>query len=258
MKLILSIWTWLDIALVSIFGCIVQAVVWLVCLPFDRRSLVAGRLYRINAIIATKLTPFWKFGIYGDVPRNGINPLTVVVSNHASTADPFLISYLPWEMKWLGKSSLFKIPFVGWSMWLSWDIPVLRGHSESAKRAMAECKKRLDAGVPVMIFPEGTRSKTLDLLPFKDGAFRLAIENGADVLPVAIAGTRRALPKNSFIFGYSRAWVTVGKPISTKGMTLDDIESLKARARAEIEAMRAVILPLSSDAPREGEMKAAA
>jgi 1-acyl-sn-glycerol-3-phosphate acyltransferase len=170
----------------------------------------------------------------------------VVVSNHESNADPFIISLLPWEMKWLGKASLFKIPFVGWSMWLAGDIPVRRGEKDSAQEAMNTCARWLDKGMPIMIFPEGTRSKTDELLPFKDGAFRLAIEKGADVLPMAVSGTRRALPKHSWRFATSRALVTVGTPISTQGMTLDDVERLKNMAREQILALRASLVPLTS------------
>ncbi len=142
-------------------------------------------------------------------------------------------------MKWLGKASLFRIPVVGWMMRMAGDIPVERGDSDSAKGAMATCARWLERGVPVMLFPEGTRSKDGQLLPFKDGAFRLAIDTGADVLPIAVAGTRTALPKHSWRFGRAEGRVTVGTPISTAGMTLADVEPLKARARVEIEALRA-------------------
>ena len=116
---------------------------------------------------------------------------------------------------------------------------------------MQICKEWLDKGMPIMIFPEGTRSKTQEMLPFKDGAFRLAIETGADVLPLAVCGTRQALPKHSWRFSTSHARVTVGTPISTQGMTLDDLERLKGLARAQIEALRASLIPLTtrSEAP---------
>jgi len=103
---------------------------------------------------------------------------------------------------------------------------------------MAACARWLERGVPVMLFPEGTRSPDGQLLPFKDGAFRLAIETGADLLPVAVSGTRTALPKHSWRFGRTEGRVTVGAPISTAGLTLADVEPLKKRARTEIEALR--------------------
>jgi 1-acyl-sn-glycerol-3-phosphate acyltransferase len=244
MNALLSIWTWLEVALVALVGFFVQLFLLLITFLFDKRRYVVGRCFRVVGVTAAKLTPFWRFGVHGNVPDR-VAPNTVVVSNHESNADCFLISFLPWEMKWLGKRSLFKVRVVGWMMSLAGDVPVERGDRDSATGAMARCKQWLDKGMPVMIFPEGTRSKTDELLPFKDGAFRLAIENQADVLPLAVSGTRLALPKHSWRFATSRGLVTVGTPISTKGMTLDDVESLKNQARAQIEALRASLKPLT-------------
>ncbi len=238
MTALLSLWAWVEIALVTLLGFVVQVVLWLVCLPFDRGRLVAGRTFRLVGVVAARLNPFWRFGVLGPRPSRPVRK-TVVVSNHESNADPFLVSFLPWEMKWLGKASLFRIPVAGWMMRMAGDIPVQRGDSDSAKEAMAACARWLERGVPVMLFPEGTRSQDGQLLPFKDGAFRLAIETGADVLPLAVAGTRTALPKRSWRFGRAEGRVTVGTPISTAGMTLADVEPLKARARSDIEALRA-------------------
>ena len=154
-----------------------------------------------------------------------------MVSNHESFADILLISHLPWEMKWLSKAELFRIPIMGWMMWLVGDIPVKRGFGPSAVEAMERCRRSLRQRVSVMIFPEGTRSRTADLLPFKDGAFRLAIESGVPVLPLALSGTRTALPKHDWHFGRSVAQVQVLDPIETTGLTLADVPSLKARVR---------------------------
>ncbi len=234
---LLSIWTWLVIALVVLVGFWIELALFLVTWPFDRGRRVPGRFLRLMAVAASTLTPLWRFRIHGPTPRRPRRK-TVVVSNHQSHADVFCISRLPWEMKWLAKSVLFWVPFMGWCLWLAGDVPVRRGTRSSALDAMARCARWLERGVPVAIFPEGTRSPTPDLLPFKDGAFRLAIESGADVLPVAVAGTRRALPKHSWRFGFARALVTVGEPIRTEGMTLDDLERLKAEARERILALR--------------------
>jgi 1-acyl-sn-glycerol-3-phosphate acyltransferase len=212
-------------------------VLFVVCLPFDRGRRVAGRAFRLVGVVAARLNPFWRFGVVGAVPSRPRRP-TVVVSNHESNADPFLVSFLPWEMKWLGKASLFRIPVAGWMMRMAGDIPVERGDSDSAKQAMSACARWLGLGVPVMLFPEGTRSKDGQLLPFKDGAFRLAIETGADILPLAVGGTGTALPKHSWRFGRAEGRVIVGAPLSTAGMSPDDVEPLKARVRAEIESLR--------------------
>jgi 1-acyl-sn-glycerol-3-phosphate acyltransferase len=246
MNALLSLYAWLETGVVTLTGFCLQVPLAILTWPFDRRRVVTGRTLRLTGVTAARLNPFWKFGVHGTPVRPA--PRTVVVSNHESNADPFLISSLPWEMKWLSKASIFKIPVMGWSMWLAGDIPVHRGEKDSAQEAMAACARWLDKGMPVMIFPEGTRSKTEELLPFKDGAFRLAIEMGADVLPIAVSGTRRALPKHSWRFATSRALVTVGTPISTQGMTLADVERLKELALAQILALRASLVPHTSAA----------
>ena len=102
---------------------------------------------------------------------------------------------------------------------------------------MTQCKWYLDRGMNVMLFPEGTRSSDGEIMPFKDGAFRLAIETGYPILPVAVAGTRHAIPKNSWVFGVKcQARIEVLEPIETKGLTLDDLDALKDRTRKVISA----------------------
>jgi len=243
MATVSSIWSWGVIGAVSILGFFIYATSWLLTRAFDPNQRLTGRLFRLSSVLSTKLNPMWRFRIHGTPPRRpgGV----VVISNHCSQADIFLISHLPWEMKWLSKASVFRVPFIGWAMRLVGDIPVARGARDSARLAMARCGEYLDRGMPVMIFPEGTRSKTDELLPFKDGAFRLAIEHGASILPVAVAGTRRALPKHDWRFGRARAVVTVGEPIPTAGLTADDLEAVKATARDRIEGLLAQIRPLA-------------
>jgi 1-acyl-sn-glycerol-3-phosphate acyltransferase len=84
----------------------------------------------------------------------------------------------------------------------------------------------------------GTRSKTADLLPFKDGAFRLAVEAGVPILPLALSGTRNALPKHDWHFGKSVAEVQVLEPVETAGLTLDDVPAIKSRVREMITRAR--------------------
>ena len=247
MNALLSFYQWFEIGLCTFLGFWVQLPLFVLSRPFDPTRKVPGRFFRLVAVTATKLSPYWKFGVHGPHP-SGLGGNVVVVSNHESHADAFLISHLPWEMKWLGKSVLFKVPIFGWSMAMAGDVPVTRGDGESGRTALEACGRWLRQGMPVMIFPEGTRSRDGVLQPFKDGAFRLAITEQSDVLPLAVSGTLRALPKASWRFAKSRALVSVGTPISTKGMTEADLPRLKALAREQIEQMRDAMRPLTSAA----------
>jgi 1-acyl-sn-glycerol-3-phosphate acyltransferase len=232
-RALLTIVTGIELFLVATLGFLVVLAVYLTTRWFDPRRLVSGRALRRVAKAAATFNPFWRFEVLGPVPST--RPGRVVcVSNHLSYADIFLISHLPWEMKWLSKTSIFYIPCVGWGMWLVGDIGIDRASAHSARSALDRAASWLERDVPVMIFPEGTRSASGELLPFKDGAFRLAIETAADVLPIAVWGTQTALPKKNFPPGPARGLVCVGEPISTAGMTVTDVRRLKDATRARI------------------------
>jgi 1-acyl-sn-glycerol-3-phosphate acyltransferase len=234
---ILSAWAWVAAVLVVIFGFCYVAAVWLVTAPFDRGRYRAGRAFRQLAVAHVGMNRLWRFDVEGDPPPDPRRPY-VVVSNHESYADIFLVSHFPWEMKWLAKDTIFKIPVMGWMMRMVKDIPVQRGERKSAILAIQECRDRLERRVSVMIFAEGTRSRTDDLLPFKDGAFRLAIESGVPILPIALAGTRDCMAKGSFAFRRAHAKARVLAPISTEGLTRADVGALRDRTRDTIDAAR--------------------
>lgn len=209
------------------------AVVRLVTAPFDRGRYIAGRLFRLLAVVHQRLNPLWRFEVAGELPDDPRRPY-VVVSNHESFVDILLISHLPWEMKWLSKIEMFKIPVVGWLMRLAHDVPLRRGERDSVVAALEACHDRLRRRVSVMVFPEGTRSASGEMGAFKDGAFRLAIEAGVPVLPLAVHGTRPALRKHDWRFGRTSACVQVLAPLDTAGLTLDDLPTLRDAARARI------------------------
>jgi len=183
------------------------------------------------------LNPLWDFRTSGVRIQDARRPY-VAVSNHESYADIFLISHFPWEMKWLSKDTIFRIPVMGWMMRMAGDIPIKRGRRESVVSAMKGCRDRLKKQVSVMIFPEGTRSRTPELLPFKDGAFKLAIEAQVPILPIVVAGTRHCMAKGSFAFRRAHARARVLAPIPTTGMTSADVAALRDRTRDVIDAAR--------------------
>lgn len=234
---LVSIWSWFVFGACVVIWMPLMAIVWVVTLPFDRARWWTGYLYRKLPVVHQKLNPLWHFTVSGTLPENPRNPY-VVVSNHESFVDILLISHLPWEMKWLSKKEMFKIPFAGWLMRLSADIPLERGDRDSAGKAMELCKVALAKKVSVMIFPEGTRSATGEMRDFKDGAFRLAIETQLPILPLAVSGTRNALRKHDWRFGRADAEVRVLPPVSTEGLTVDDVSALREEVRSLIEVQR--------------------
>jgi 1-acyl-sn-glycerol-3-phosphate acyltransferase len=236
LRTVLNWWAWTETVLCVLLGTPIVALVWAVTAPFDPGRYAAGRAFRLVGVTAMRLNGLWRFRTRGRItdPRRPY----VVVANHESYADVFLISCFPWEMKWLSKDTMFKIPCMGWMMQMAGDIKLVRGKRESAIDAINQCRDRLKKRVSVMIFPEGTRSPTRDLLPFKDGAFRLALEQGIPILPIAVAGTRHAMAKGTFRFLPARALAEALEPIETVGLTLADLGKVKALARERIEAGR--------------------
>jgi 1-acyl-sn-glycerol-3-phosphate acyltransferase len=234
---VVSIWAWFVLGLCLVLWLPLLAVIRLVTAPFDPGRYWPGYFFRQIAVVMATLNPLWRFRVTGVMPANPRNPY-VVVSNHESFVDILLISHLPWEMKWLSKVEILKIPVLGWDMWLAGDVPVERGTGRSAVKAMKRCREILGQHVSVIIFPEGTRTTTGEMLPFKDGAFRLDVDAGVPILPLVVRGTRTALPKHGWRFGRADAVVQVLEPVETVGLTTTDVESLKQRVRGLIAAAR--------------------
>lgn len=232
---VLGLWAYVD------FGLVISAYLPIMAVSSlrhrgDPTQRVPGQWMRRIGRTAARLSALWKMEVEGERPADIDTKAYVVVANHESQADPFLLSFLPWDMRWVAKESLFKQPFSGWALSLSGDIPLRRGEGESVRECLAECQRALDNGISVMMFPEGTRSETSELLPFKDGAFDLAIRAGVPILPIAIAGTRAMRPKHSRWFGKAHGCAKILAPIPTTGMTAADVPTLREAARAAIAA----------------------
>lgn len=235
--LLLNAWIWAMTVVLVIVGTPVVALVWACTAPFDRGHYAAGRMFRLLGVASVKLNPLWHFEVAGQMVQDPRRPY-VAVANHESWADIFLLCHLPWEMKWLSKDAMFRIPCFGWMMRMAGDISIRRGERTSGAQALMAARDRLAKRVSVMVFPEGTRSRDGAMLPFRDGAFRLAIESKAPILPMVIAGTRRAMAKGSFRFARARARLVVLPAIETTGLSVADVAALRDRTRALIGAAR--------------------
>jgi 1-acyl-sn-glycerol-3-phosphate acyltransferase len=235
------------IALIAV-GLPIQALLLALTFPFDKNRVIAGRFLRLVGVGISRCFPPWHLDIKGRWPEGG--PY-VVVANHQSILDILMLARLPREMKWIAKESLFKIPWAGWMMRMAGDIAIRRGDPESGGEALAQAKAYLSRGMSVMIFPEGTRSAKGTLLPFKSGAFRLAIDAGVPVLPIAVHGTAHGMPKGGPWVRPCRAFARILAPVSTAGRTLDDAGKLKEEIRRMIAAeLPAEVAARAGEAPR--------
>jgi 1-acyl-sn-glycerol-3-phosphate acyltransferase len=120
-------------------------------------------------------------------------------ANHTSNADaPAIVGAMPRRIAILGKKSLFAIPIVGTAFRLAQFVPVDRAHPERAAASIDVAAEKMKQGMSFLIYPEGTRSRDGRLLPFRRGAFVLAIKAGVPVVPVACSGAHRVIAKNSY------------------------------------------------------------
>lgn len=220
------------ISLIAI-GLPLQALALAITFPFDRNRVVAGRLLRLVGAGISRCFPPWHLDIQGRWPAGG--PY-VVVANHQSILDILMLARLPQEMKWVAKESLFKVPWAGWMLRMAGDIAIRRGDAESGGEALARAKEYLARGMNVMIFPEGTRSAKGTLLPFKSGAFRLAIDAGVPVLPIAVHGTAEGMPKGGPWVRPCQAFARILAPVPTAGRSVEDAGKLKEEVRRLIAA----------------------
>ncbi len=149
--------------------------------------------------------------------REGRQPV-IFIANHASHFDPpLLISTLPSHPVFIAKRELGRVLFLGWVIWLAGFIFIDRGNRVQAQASLVAAAKRIHDGQSVVMFPEGTRSRDGQLLPFKPGSFKLAVEAGVPLIPVAIHGGSGILPKGDWRVQGGPYRMVIGSPLSSEG-----------------------------------------
>ncbi len=168
------------------------------------------------------------------------HPVAVYASNHTSYMDtPVLFATLPFQFRILARKELWSIPFIGWHLNRSGQIPIAIGDTHASLASLGVAARALRSGMPLLVFPEGGRTQDGNLRPFLSGAAFLAIRAQVPLVPMALAGVYDLLPIHTHHFFPCPLTLTVGEPIDTKGMTIRQTEELTATLRQRIESLLA-------------------
>ena len=166
-----------------------------------------------------------------------VNPAEAMIfcANHPSAMDiPILFANLPVQFRFLAKRELFMVPFLGWYMRRSGHIAVDRGRPREALKSFDQAAAKVKEGCPVLLFPEGSRSRTGKLLPFKSGTFYLAIRAGVPLVPITLNGTRYVHKPDTYHVRSGITEMVIHEPIPTANLKVANVAALSARVRQQI------------------------
>jgi 1-acyl-sn-glycerol-3-phosphate acyltransferase len=216
----------------------------LICSLFDRNGRVQHKFARFwsRLVMKTILSPVKVTGMnnFSGVDNYKIDnskPRVYAVT-HASALDiPILYVYLPFQFRIIFKSELLSYPFVGWHLKRSGQVCINQQNPAASIGAIKSSLRSLRGGMPLVIFPEGGRTRDGRIQPFLPGAFFLAIKAQADIVPIALVDTFDLLPMNTYHIKCQPLEMRVGEPISTTGLTVQDTDAVSAKVKSAIEAL---------------------
>jgi 1-acyl-sn-glycerol-3-phosphate acyltransferase len=159
----------------------------------------------------------------------------IFVANHQSAMDiPILFLSLPVQFRFVAKRSLFLVPFLGWHLYRSGHIPVDRGKPHEALKSLDQAARKIREGRPVVLFPEGRRSRDGQVGAFKGGTFYLAIRAGVPIVPITLNGTRAVLKPDTYHVRPGQTELIIHSPIATQGLGPKDVDTLSRQVREQI------------------------
>lgn len=208
--------------LLAFFGLII---VWLGTVFFDPKRIVVQAYSRFWSYCIYRLDPYWKLKITG-LENIDPNQPYLLLSNHQHLLDIPLLLHLPKNFRFVSKQEVYKIPVFGAVLYMRDDVAIERGGAASAKKMIKDCKHYLSTGVSILIFPEGTRTKTGQIGDFHSGAFLLAKRGGVPILPIAINGNYDAFRKRKISKRHTFT-VNILPPISTDTIQELTMEELR-------------------------------
>lgn len=218
----------------------------LITLPASLLIMPLGLLDR-HGKIAYKISRLWTWGILkiGGIRLmvKGLEHLDsrrqyIFMANHQSNIDiPVLVQSLTkFELRWVAKKELLFVPLFGWAMWASKHIVVDRSNRSAAMTSLRKARERIEGGISVVVFPEGTRSADGRFLPFKRGGFVLAVKTQTPVVPITINGSGTILPRGDWRMRGGEIEVIVSEPVPLDQYHAGNIRGLLSHVQAIMES----------------------
>jgi 1-acyl-sn-glycerol-3-phosphate acyltransferase len=164
--------------------------------------------------------------------------VAIYAANHLSYMDtPVIFGALPFQFRIVARHDLFKLPFIGWHLTRSGQVPVNVTNPRASIASLSSAVRTLKSGLPAFIFPEGSRSTSGHPDVFLNGPAFMAIRAQVPIVPMALIGTHELLPIHTSVFHPVPVTLAVGEPIETTGYTMRQIDELTARMKAEISRL---------------------
>lgn len=193
-----SILAWITMALTSMIITPFFLLVWVFTFWWDRRRVATHMMGTFWAWHYQSLIPFWKLHLEGRKKVPWKRPV-VMVANHRSLVDILALYKIRRPFKWTSKDENFKLPFIGMVLSLTNSIRIKRESLRSGAQFLSQAETEIAKGSSVLLFPEGTRSKTKVMRPFKEGAFLLAKKMKCGVIPIVHTGSEKTFDRGSWI-----------------------------------------------------------
>lgn len=232
---IYSLLAWTTMALTSIIITPFFLLVWVCTFWWDKRRVAAHMMGTFWAWHYQSLIIFWKLHLEGrkKIPWN--RPV-IMVANHRSLIDILALYKIRRPFKWTSKDENFRLPFIGMVLSLTNSIRIKRESLRSGARFMSQAEREIALGSSIMLFPEGTRSKTMEMRPFKEGAFLLAKRTGCGVIPIVHTGSEKTFDRGSWVLkGKAPIYIRVLDEIPASRVEELEVKELMMLTRTHME-----------------------
>jgi 1-acyl-sn-glycerol-3-phosphate acyltransferase len=232
---IYSIVAWITMAITSIIITPFFLLVWVSTFWWDRRRVAAHMMGTFWAWHYQSLIPFWKLHLEGRKKIPWKRPV-VMVANHRSLIDILALYKIRRPFKWTSKDENFRLPFIGMVLSLTNSIRIKRESFRSGMQFLSQAEDEIGKGSSILLFPEGTRSLTREMRPFKEGAFLLAKKTGCGVIPIVHTGSEKTFDRGSWALkGKAPIYIRVLDEIPVTEVERLDVNDLMMLTRERME-----------------------